>query len=128
MPIDVNALYQQLGKQVRRLRKQRRLTQDSLSLALSVTRSTITNIELGNQRPPLHMIYELAEYFDVPLRELLPPWQRITTTLSEQDRLLKEKSDLTEQLAGVERDRATIKERLKEIVALLATEDEHDHA
>lgn len=63
---------------IRRLREkhpktERKVTQAELAEAVGIKRATLTNIEKGNQRTPIHIIYRLCEYFSVPLAEILPP-------------------------------------------------------
>ncbi len=67
-----------LGRNLRRLRKARRLTQDDLAALTGLTRNTISNIErsLGNADTPgdprLSTVYRLARALDVPPAALLP--------------------------------------------------------
>ncbi|NLA55720.1 MAG: helix-turn-helix transcriptional regulator [Corynebacterium humireducens] len=67
-----------LGRNLRRLRKARRLTQDDLAELTGLTRNTISNIErnLGNADTPgdprLSTVYRLARALDVPPAVLLP--------------------------------------------------------
>lgn len=67
-----------LGRNLRRLRKARRLTQDDLAELTGLTRNTISNIErnLGNSDTPgdprLSTVYRLARALDVPPAVLLP--------------------------------------------------------
>lgn len=78
--IDEARLYELVQQQIQDLRKNRpdkKTTQAKLAKAIGIKRSTLTNIELGNQRPPLHVIYRLCKYFDIGLEDLLPSLSRV---------------------------------------------------
>ncbi|MHB1232305.1 MAG: helix-turn-helix domain-containing protein [Burkholderiales bacterium] len=72
--IDVDRLYQQIGKTIYDLRqaKKPRLTQAGLAELLGVTRTSITNIEKGEQRIPLHLLYTLCAKLSVQISDLIP--------------------------------------------------------
>ncbi len=59
------------GTVIRRLRKERNLSQDSLSELSSVDRSFISNIEGGKQQPSLITIYELAKALNVSASSII---------------------------------------------------------
>lgn len=60
-----------LGKNIRLLRVQRKMSQDQLAEALHVTRQTVSNYETGRSRPDVEMLAKLAEVLDVDIKELL---------------------------------------------------------
>ena len=64
-----------IGKNIRDLRQQSRLTQDGLAERLFVTRQTISNYENGRTRPDVDQILRLAEVFDTDANAVLygPP-------------------------------------------------------
>ena len=39
---------------------------------LGLERTSVTNIELGKQRPGVHVLYRCCEYFEIPIAEFLP--------------------------------------------------------
>jgi CheY-like chemotaxis protein/DNA-binding XRE family transcriptional regulator len=59
------------GIVLRRLRRERNLTQDGLSDLSSVDRSFISNIEGGKQQPSLLTIYELAKTLNVSASSII---------------------------------------------------------
>ena len=65
--------YLLVGERIREARKARSLTQESLAAAVSLTRTSITNIEQGRQNFPLHVLIEIASALGIPPAELLPP-------------------------------------------------------
>ena len=64
-----------IGKNIRDLRQQSRLTQDELAERLFVTRQTISNYENGRTRPDVDQILRLAEVFGTDANAVLygPP-------------------------------------------------------
>jgi putative transcriptional regulator len=52
------------------LRKQRRLTQEELALAVGVTRQTITSLEVGKYTASLVLAYKIARYFGKSIEEV----------------------------------------------------------
>ncbi len=72
--IDVDRLYRRIGKAIHDLRqaKKPRLTQAALAELLGVTRTSITNIEKGEQRIPLHLLYMLCAKLSVQISDVIP--------------------------------------------------------
>ena len=71
--------YAEFGKNVRRVRTeeskkspQGKFTQEKLANAVGLTRSSIANIESGNQKILLHQIFDFAEALGVTPQVLLP--------------------------------------------------------
>jgi transcriptional regulator with XRE-family HTH domain len=64
--------YAEVGRRIRLARKACTLTQESLASRVSLTRTSITNIEQGRQKFPLHMLAELADALQVAPTALLP--------------------------------------------------------
>ena len=52
------------------LRKQQKLSQEELALAVGVTRQTITSIEVGKYTASLTLAYKIARYFDLTIEEV----------------------------------------------------------
>ena len=61
----------QIGSKVQALRKTKKLTQEQLAEAVGVSWRTISNLETGKVIPKLLLIYDLAQYFDVSIDELV---------------------------------------------------------
>ncbi len=60
-----------LGKNIRLLRVQRKMSQDQLAEALHVTRQTVSNYETGRSRPDVEMLTTLAAALDADVKEIL---------------------------------------------------------
>lgn len=52
------------------LRKQRRITQEELGLAVGVTRQTIISLENGRYNASLQLAHKLARYFGTTIEQL----------------------------------------------------------
>jgi len=65
-------VYQAVGQRIREARVRRQMTQDALATAVSLTRTSITNIEKGRQKVLLHTFLEIAEHLEVDPTTLLP--------------------------------------------------------
>src|SRR5262252_7262130 len=74
--IDERRLYQALGHKLKALRepegRRGKLTQAELARQIGLERTSITNIERGNQKVPLHVLYRICEALGVNVTDLLP--------------------------------------------------------
>lgn len=75
--IDEQLVYSVLGEKVRRLRETQlgtrgRLTQLELAEMVGLERTSITNIERGNQKVPLHVLFKICEALKAPVLDVLP--------------------------------------------------------
>ena len=59
------------GKFLKELRKERGLTQEQLAEQFDVSRRTVSRWETGNNMPDLDILIEIADYYEVDLRELI---------------------------------------------------------
>lgn len=87
--IDEERLYRVLGERLRNLREKHggtrgRLTQAELALQVGLERTSITNIEKGTQKVPLHVLFRLCEVLRVPVAELLPTVGEVHRARAEQ--------------------------------------------
>jgi transcriptional regulator with XRE-family HTH domain len=60
-----------LGKNVRRLRQQRRLTQEALAFEAEIDLTYVGGIERGKRNPSLLVMARIAKALSVPLSKLL---------------------------------------------------------
>jgi transcriptional regulator with XRE-family HTH domain len=65
-------IYIQVGYRIRQARKAARLTQEKLAKRVSLTRTSVTNIEKGRQKLLVHTLADLARELDIPVAKLLP--------------------------------------------------------
>jgi len=60
-----------IGAFLKHLRKNKGLTQEELAERLYVSSRTVSRWETGNNMPDLDMLIELADFYDVDIRELI---------------------------------------------------------
>ena len=60
-----------IGTFLRELRKEKNLTQEQIAEQFGVAARTVSRWENGNNMPDLSILVELADYYDVDIRELL---------------------------------------------------------
>ncbi|CAN7724567.1 helix-turn-helix transcriptional regulator [Variovorax sp. LjRoot290] len=75
--IDERRLYQALGDKVKKLRESQagtrgRMTQSELADLVGLERTSITNIERGNQKVPLHVLFRICEVLRASVSDALP--------------------------------------------------------
>lgn len=68
------SFYEEVGRRIRdaRLRRKPSLTQHDLAEQISLTRTSITNIEKGRQKILLHTLTEIADALKIDPAALLP--------------------------------------------------------
>lgn len=69
---DCDALYVQIGQNVRRIRRTRKMTQGALADHVRLSRTSVTNIEKGRQKILVHTLAELAKALETSFSELVP--------------------------------------------------------
>lgn len=69
---DPKQFYEEVGRRIGRIRRTRRITQESLAAAIGLTRTSVTNIERGRQKLLLHTLADIAASLDTSLASLLP--------------------------------------------------------
>lgn len=62
----------ELGRKIRAAREIRKMTQEQLGSAVKLSRTSITNIELGRQRLLVDQLAGIASMLETPLEELIP--------------------------------------------------------
>jgi transcriptional regulator with XRE-family HTH domain len=70
--VEVMRLYALLGFKIRQVREEKRISQARLAEKVGLTRTSVTNLEKGRQRIPLHVLYQVAKALDVEAGALLP--------------------------------------------------------
>jgi DNA-binding XRE family transcriptional regulator len=64
--------YVALGRQIATIRHSK-MTQEDLARTISLTRTSVINIEKGRQQLLVHTLVDIARALGVPVTELLPP-------------------------------------------------------
>ena len=72
MSVDERELYRIVGHQIRLRREKLKLSQNKIADDVGVQRTSITNIESGRQKPPLHLLYSICIALKIELADVLP--------------------------------------------------------
>lgn len=84
-------IYASLGGNIRRERAKREMRQAELAELVGLSRTSITNVELGRQGLAVHQLFEFADALGVGAAELLP--DRLSAKPEEQTPVSPEISD-----------------------------------
>ena len=68
----MHTIYKEFGDRLRQARVNAGLTQGEVARRVGLSRTSITNIERGNQVVPLHLLYAVADATGVEVMVLLP--------------------------------------------------------
>lgn len=104
--IDEKKVYKGLAANIVKLRDrhpktEQKITQKVLAESIGIKRATLTNIELGNQRAPVHVVYRICSFFDIALDDLLPNISDIKTQVkSSSVDIGREKHILSEKMSA----------------------------
>jgi DNA-binding XRE family transcriptional regulator len=72
MEIDEALLYRRVGESVRGRRKEVGMTQSQLAAEVGVLRTSVTNIETGRQKAPLHLLFRICAALGVEVATMIP--------------------------------------------------------
>ena len=92
---------QKIGRFLKDLRKEKNLTQEQLAERFQISRRTVSRWETGSNLPDLDILIEMADYYDVDLRELLDgerKSEKMNKELEETDYSNEEKQKLTKRM------------------------------
>ena len=59
-----------MNTRIKELRKERKISQEQLELAVGTTRQTITSIEVGKYTASLALAYKIAHFFGLTIEEV----------------------------------------------------------
>jgi transcriptional regulator with XRE-family HTH domain len=65
-------LYEAVGERIAVARRGIGMSQAKLAHTVGLTRASVVNIERGRQRPPLHLIWQIAAALNVEATRLIP--------------------------------------------------------
>jgi transcriptional regulator with XRE-family HTH domain len=65
-------IYLIIGGKIKETRNRLGITQTELARKIGMVRTSLTNIESGGQKLPIHMLYKIAGILKVPIADLLP--------------------------------------------------------
>jgi transcriptional regulator with XRE-family HTH domain len=70
-------LYRLIGERISSARTSVGLSQNKLAKKLDLSRVSIVNIEKGRQRPPVHVLWKIAEALGIEITDLIPSLAQI---------------------------------------------------
>ena len=85
------------GEFLKQLRKEKNLTQEQLAEKLFVSGRTVSRWETGSNMPDLSVLVELADYYDVDIREIIDGERKSENMDSETKETLKKVAEYTEE-------------------------------
>ena len=59
-----------MNNRIRELRKEHKVTQDDLAMAVGVTRQTIISLENGKYNASLQLAHKISKYFDMKIEDI----------------------------------------------------------
>ena len=89
-----------IGAFLRQLRKEKELTQEQLAEKLNVSNRTISRWETGSNMPDLSLLVELADFYDIDIRELLNGERKS----EKMDKDMKETLDMVSDYSATEKN------------------------
>ena len=105
-----------IGSFIKMLRKEKGLTQEQFAEHFNVSRRTVSRWETGSNLPDLSVLVEMADYYNVDLRELLEGERKG----EKMDKELKETVMEVVEYSNEEKNRITKKINILFIVGVIA--------
>lgn len=80
--LDSDKLYELIGDRIKQIRDAQtpRMSQSDLAGILGLQRTSITNIELGKQKPTLDTLLRLCEHFALEIDAIVPKLREVSVT------------------------------------------------
>ena len=88
-----------LNENIKRCRKQKGYSQETLAQSLNVVRQTVSKWEKGYSVPDAVMLEKMAELFEVPVSDLLGGPQETAEQKSELERISAQLAVMNDQMA-----------------------------
>ena len=60
-----------IGENIKRLRRERGMTQEQLAEKLNITNAAVSKWERGDSLPDITMLFPIADYFGISVDELM---------------------------------------------------------
>ena len=86
-----------IGSLLRELRKEKGLTQEQLAEQFGVSNRTVSRWENGSNMPDLSMLVEIADYYDVEIREILDGERKSENMMKEEKETLLKIADYADK-------------------------------
>ncbi len=105
-----------IGGYLRELRKEKELTQEQLAERFNVSRRTVSRWETGSNMPDLDLVMELADFYEVDLREILDGERKSEKMNKELEATVKKVAEYS----GAEKEKSARVVRVYFILGILA--------
>jgi transcriptional regulator with XRE-family HTH domain len=102
------------------LRKSKKITQEELAVKVGVSRSALSQYELGSRQPDYDIVCRIADFFDVSVDYLLGRKLYIVSNKNQNDHILKEMVDKYNIDLSIEGTR----DKLEQIVKLVFEQED----
>jgi len=89
---------QKMGKFLKHLRKDKGLTQEQLAEHFYVSARTVSRWETGSNMPDVEMLIELADFYDVDIREIIDGERKSENMNNETKDTLKKVAEYSNKL------------------------------
>lgn len=110
-------MYQKkVGSFLRELRKEKQLTQEQLAERFGVTNRSVSRWETGSNMPDLSILVELADFYDVDIRDIIDG-ERKGEDMNKEE---KERLQLVADYAETEKNTLLMRLRIFSIVGLVS--------
>ncbi|MDO4489029.1 MAG: helix-turn-helix domain-containing protein [Eubacteriales bacterium] len=86
-----------VGNFIKELRKEKNLTQEQLAEHFNVARRTVSRWETGANLPDIDILIEMADFYDVDLREILDGKRRCETMDAEMKETVKKVAEYSNE-------------------------------
>lgn len=90
-----------IGSFLKILRKEKNLTQEQLAEQFNVSSRTVSRWETGSNMPDLSLLVELADFYNVDIREIIDGERKSEIMNSEEKETLKLVADYAENEKGI---------------------------
>ncbi len=107
---------QKIGNFLKELRKEKGLTQEQLAEKFNVTGRSVSRWENGVNMPDLSILIEIADFYDVDIKEMIDGERKSETMHVEEKETLQKVAEYTD----FEREQIIIKMKRNSIIALVA--------
>ena len=78
-----------IGNFLKKLRKEKGITQEQLAEILNVSGRTVSRWETGNNMPDISILVDIADYYDISIPEIISG-ERKSEMMNEEEKLLKQ--------------------------------------
>ena len=97
-----------IGEFLRELRKEKGLTQEQLAEQFNISRRSVSRWETGSNMPDVGLLIEIADFFDVDIREIIDGERK-------SENMDKEKETLKKVAEYADGEKAKLKKKVRNI-------------